>query len=76
MQIPKFLMADHTDFPDSVFVVHTEFPRFIIDLKDDEISWQEDLGEISEQELADEVAILIEEASRFYDAQIALYEKE
>lgn len=29
MELPKFLLGDNTDFPDAIFVIHTEFPRFI-----------------------------------------------
>ena len=35
MSFPKFLLGDNTDFPDSIFVIHTEFPRFIINLEND-----------------------------------------
>ena len=37
MDLPKFLLADNSNFPDDIFVLHTEFPRFLINLKDDEI---------------------------------------
>ena len=39
MEVPKFLLGDNTDYPDDIFVIHTEFPRCIINLKDDEIEW-------------------------------------
>jgi len=32
MTIPKFLIGDHSAHEDAIFVIHTEFPRFIIDL--------------------------------------------
>ena len=28
MKLPKFLLADNSDFPEDLFVVHTEYPRF------------------------------------------------
>ena len=37
MVLPKFLLADNSSFPEDIFVLHTEFPRFLINLKDDEI---------------------------------------
>jgi len=37
MSFPKFLLGDNTDFPDSIFVIHTEFPRFIINPENDEV---------------------------------------
>ena len=41
MKIPKFILGDHSEYPNSIFVIHTEFPRFIIDLENDEIEWLE-----------------------------------
>ena len=41
MELPKFLMGDNTDYQESIFVIHTEYPRFIINLVDDEIEWWE-----------------------------------
>jgi len=73
MQIPKFLMGDHSNHPDAIFVIHTDFPRFIINLVDDEIIWQEDLKDIDQQALSEELMNLIEEASQFYDEQVAFY---
>jgi len=72
-QIPKFLMADNTDHPDSVFVVHTEYPRFIIDLKTDEVEWLEEFNQEDESELAGMTEELIEQASEFYDREVARY---
>jgi hypothetical protein len=43
MNLPKFLLADNSNSPEDIFVLHTEFPRFMINLKDDEIEWFEDL---------------------------------
>ena len=37
MNMPKFLMGDNTDHQDDIFIIHTEFPQFIINLVDDEI---------------------------------------
>ena len=39
MTLPKFLLADNSKFPEDIFVLHTEFPRFLINLKDDEVEW-------------------------------------
>ena len=71
---PKFLLADNSSFPEDIFVLHTEFPRFLINLKDDEIEWFEDLSGEREDDIADEVSNLIEAASLFYDQQIEGYE--
>ena len=74
MVLPKFLLADNTSFPEDIFVLHTEFPRFLINLKDDEIEWFEDLSGEREDDIAGEVSNLIEAASVFYDKQIEGYE--
>ena len=74
MVLPKFLLAVNTSFPEDIFVLHTEFPRFLINLKDDEIEWFEDLSGEREDDIADEVSNLIEAASLFYDKQIEGYE--
>lgn len=76
MNIPKFLLGDNTSCPNDIFVVHTEFPRFIINLVDDEIEWFEDFRGEDEGALTEEVAALIEEATQFYDAEMKQYEKE
>ena len=76
MELPKFLLGDHSNYSESIFVIHTEFPRFIINLIDDEIEWLEDFDGGDSDELATEVAVLIEEASAFYDAEMEYYGKE
>jgi hypothetical protein len=76
MNLPKFLLGDNTDHMDAIFVVHTEFPRFVINLVDDEIEWFEDLQGDDEGELAEIVAGLIEEATAFYDSEMERYESE
>ncbi|MBT5289717.1 MAG: hypothetical protein HOL35_06035 [Flavobacterium sp.] len=74
MDLPKFLLADNSNFPEDIFVLHTEFPRFLINLKDDEIEWFEDLSGEREEDIAGEVSNLIEAASKFYDEQIEGYD--
>lgn len=77
MELPKFLLGDNTNSQeDDIFVIHTEFPRFIINLKDDEIEMWDDLIGSDEEELSILVAEYIEEASQFYDAEMKAYEEE
>lgn len=76
MNLPKFLLGDNTDHMDAIFVVHTEFPRFVINLVDDEIEWFEDLHGDDEEELAEVVSGLIEEATAFYDREMERYASE
>jgi hypothetical protein len=74
MNLPKFLLADNSNFPDDIFVLHTEFPRFIINLKDDEIEWFEDLTGENEEDIATELASLMDKAGAFYDNEVKQYD--
>lgn len=75
MELPKFVLADNTDFPDDIFIIHLEYPRFIINLKNDEVEFLEDLDPSEEEETANEMAILIEKAGLFYDREMQRYEE-
>ena len=75
MTLPRFLTADNTDNPNDNFVIHTEYPRFIINLKDDEIKWLEDFSIDDQDDFTNQVAELIDEASVFYDREIDRYKE-
>lgn len=74
MDIPKFLLGDNTDYPDAIFIIHTEFPRFIINLADDEVEWLEEFDAHDQKELESETETYIREASEFYDREVGRYE--
>ncbi len=74
MTLPKFILGDNTDFPEAIFVIHTEFPRFIINLQDDEVDWLEEFDNEDQKELESEMETAINEASDFYDREVARYE--
>ncbi|NVJ62654.1 MAG: hypothetical protein HWD84_00340 [Flavobacteriaceae bacterium] len=74
MEFPKFILGDNTDYPEAIFVIHTEFPRFIINLQDDEIQWFEEFSKEDEEELEAETVRMIEEASAFYDREVSRYQ--
>ncbi len=76
MDFPKYLLGDNSDYPTAIFVIHTEFPRFIINLEDDEVEWLEEFDNHDQKELEAEVENLIEEATAFYDREIARYEED
>ena len=76
MELPKFLLGDNTDCTNDIFVIHTDFPRFIINLRDDEIEWLEDFQGEDQEELEVQVATLIEQASEFYDREMERYQKD
>ena len=74
MEFPKFLLGDNTDYPDAIFVIHTDFPRFIINLANDEVEWLEDFDQHDQKELLNETENLIEAASNFYDREVSRYD--
>lgn len=74
MNLPKFILGDNSDFPKAIFIIHTEFPRFIINLENDEVEWFEDFNAEDEKELATETENAIKLATAFYDNEIAKYE--
>ena len=54
MTLPKFILGDNSEFPNAIFVIHTEFPRFVINLENDELEWLEDFDQQDEKELQSE----------------------
>ncbi len=74
MELPKFILGDNTDLPNAIFIIHTEYPRFIINLEDDEVEWFEDFTKEDEKELESEAESLIEAATAFYDREVSRYE--
>ena len=76
MELPKFVLADNTDHPEDIFIIHLDYPRFIVNLKDDEVEIMEEPDDLDENELNQEMERLIEEANSFYDCEMERYEKE
>ena len=74
MVLPKFILGNNTDFPEAIFVIHTEFPQFIINLQNDEVEWLEEFDEHDQKELESETQNVILEATKFYDREVARYE--
>jgi len=74
MELPKFILGDNTDLPNAIFVIHTEYPRFIINLEDDEVEWLEEFTKEDEKDLESEAESLIEAATAFYDREVSRYE--
>ena len=74
MDLPKFILGDNTDFPESIFIVHNEDTRFILNLENDSIKWLESFSNSDEEELVTQTKKLIEEASMFYDREVSRYE--
>lgn len=74
MELPKFLLGDNTDHQDAIYVIHTEFPRFIINLVDDELEWLEEFDQHDQKEVETETKNMIAQASEFYDREVARYQ--
>ncbi|MBK7691219.1 MAG: hypothetical protein IPK62_02160 [Bacteroidetes bacterium] len=75
MEMPKFLLGDNTDFPEDIFILHLEYPRFIVNLKNDELELLEEVEELSDAELQNEMTALVELAVTFYDREMSRYEE-
>lgn len=75
MDFPKFILGDNTDFPDAQFVIHTDFPRFILNLENDDVQWLEDFDQHDQKELDTEAETLMKDAYDFYDREVSRYEE-
>lgn len=75
MELPKYILGDNTDYPNAIYVIHTEFPRFIINLENDEVEWLEEFDDEDQKELEAETENLIQQATDFYDREVARYEE-
>ena len=74
MAVPKFLVGDNTVHPEYVFIIHTDYPRFVMDLDSDEVEWLDDIEGEDETELTDEMSKLLDEANTFYIREVERYE--
>ena len=72
MKLPKFLLADNSSLQNVIFIIHTEYPRFIMNITNDEVHWLEDFDKKDEEILNFESEQLINDALSFYDKEIGL----
>ena len=70
MELPKFLIADNSAFQDALFIVHTEYPRFILNVSNDEVHWLEEFEKEDQVELEEESTALINAAFDFFDSEM------
>ena len=70
MDLPKFFIADNSELKDEIFILHTEFPRFLLNVSNDEVHWFEEFDSEDENELASHTADLIDQALKYYDQEI------
>ncbi len=77
MELPRFLLADNTDLPEEMFIIHNEYPRFIWNVNHDEVEWiDEPQGDENEEELINEIADLLDCAEAFYEREMKRHEAE
>tara|TARA_Y100000996_G_C22427769_1_gene604275 strand:+ start:637 stop:861 length:225 start_codon:yes stop_codon:yes gene_type:complete len=70
MEIPKFLLADNSKFINSIFVLHTDYPKFLLNIVDDSIHWLEEFSQEEKTELDLITTKLVQDALKFYDSEI------
>jgi len=70
MDLPKFLIADSLALEDAIFIAHTEYPRFFLNVANDEVHWMEEFEKEDREELESQTAQLIEQALDFYDKEM------
>ena len=70
MDVPKFLIADNSSLEEEIFVLHTEYPRFLLNVSNDDIMWLEEFSQDDQEELEKVTQELIEEALAFFDKEI------
>lgn len=69
MKLPRFLLADNSE-SDNIYIIHTEFPRFILNTVNDDVEFWETLDEDIDKA---EYETLVKEAFDFYDGEIEQY---
>jgi hypothetical protein len=74
MELPKFILGDNTTVKDVVYVIHTEFPRFILNVANDDLMWFEEFSNEDEKEIEEITEKLVQEALTFYDGEVAEYD--
>lgn len=74
MEVPTFLIADNSSLEDEIFVLHTAYPRFLLNVSNDDILWLEEFSKEDQSELEKVTQELIEKALTFFDAEIKAME--
>lgn len=74
MEVPKFLIADNSSLEDEIFVLHTVYPRFLLNVSNDDVLWLEEFSQEDQNELEKVTQSLIEEALAFFDREIEAME--
>ena len=70
MDLPKFLIADSSVLEDTIFIAHTDYPRFFLNIANDEVHWMEEFEKEDREELESQTSQLIEQALDFYEKEM------
>ena len=70
MDVPNFLIADNSSLQEEIFVLHTEYPRFLLNVANDDILWLEEFAQEDKKELEQITQDLIDAALNFFDEEI------
>lgn len=71
MTLPNFLLADNSDLPEQIFILHTQYPRFLWDVQHDDVEWLDEIDEtVGEDQLINDIANLLDSAEAFYQREM------
>ncbi len=70
MELPKFMIAEHSDYENDIFILHTDYPRFMVNLVTEDIEWFDDVSSEDENEIGAEMEKLIVAADKFYESEV------
>lgn len=73
MKLPKFLLGDNSAYPDTIFVIHTDYPRFIMNIITDDLELLETIDVTDKNKLNTEMENLVQAAVDFYDNELKNY---
>jgi len=70
--LPKFLLADNSqERPDSIFIVHNEYPRFIVESDIEDFSENQEIHWLDEEpDDKNFISELLVEAEEFLDTEL------
>ena len=74
-ELPTFLLADNSSYNYYFYVIHTEYPRFILNVINDNVHWLEEFNKEDKHVLESESESLIKSAFDFYDSEINSIDK-
>ncbi len=74
MTLPKYLIADNSQLTDDIFVLHTEFPRFLLNINTDDIEWFDEFSKQEAEENAGLIENVVAGAYTFFDEEMKNYE--